>query len=91
MPAPIWNKILKSQISSSETRMDIEDSLKQLLDKFVKDVKQASNDDPNAAQLIETMKWKIMCMFSSTTNHFELSYNIQPIQVGQHICAETKY
>lgn len=60
--------------------MDIEDTLHEMLHKFVKQIHPQSNQDYEPH--IEQMKWQLLCIFASAQNIYDapISMEENPIQ-----------
>ncbi len=61
--------------------MDIDDTIHELLQNFVKDITPQSCVEDYEAQ-IETMKWQLLCVFASSQNIYEAPTSMEEVKTN---------
>lgn len=71
------------QMCATQITMDIDDTIKALLEVFAKELQ---NKPQNVENVIEDMKWKLLCVFASSS----CSYNVATSMSDLRMYLETK-
>lgn len=67
--------------------MDVDDTINELLVSFAKELQ---NKPQNAAETIEDMKWKLLCVFAASTNSYNVATAMSDLHLPLPLRLETK-